>query len=98
MPDHVELKMPVWHPDRPLEYVDTIDSNEAHVGNKVAEWGFPKEMYWPEVARIYREQLRAVHREITRDRDDEIRRDYASNWVSIGPAEHKQIIVDRKDR
>lgn len=47
-------KMPVWTPLGGTRMVDTIASDMAHYGNRIAEGDIHPSMFWPLVARSER--------------------------------------------
>ena len=74
-------RMRIQIPGREPYTVQSVASNEEHLGNLVAEGEMRYEEYWPELVRLYREQGRANERRVAEARRERERAAYAAGWV-----------------
>lgn len=83
--DSRETALDVWSPLGGSRRVRVVASNCDYIGLYVAEGSMHPSMYWPELARLYADQLRQAEcdcRQLRRDSEARQRREYAANWVS----------------
>lgn len=80
----------VWDPLIGEYQVMTIVSDAEHIGNKVAEWGVHKSLFWPELAKLKAKRLRHCQHENKRLQSeiDRLRAalECVRHEICIGPA------------
>lgn len=75
------VSMKVWRPDGTIIKVSSIASQEAHLGNLIAEGHMPKDEYYPALAAYYQRRSRTAEQTIYSKRAAAENAEYRRNWV-----------------